>query len=74
MDMDGRRLKQWREQRSVSQSELARRLDVPVNTIWRWELDEEMPRHRVGIRHGRILALALWALDRGAGEERGNDG
>jgi transcriptional regulator with XRE-family HTH domain len=47
----------------LSQQELARRLDVYQTTISQWERGER------GIRHGRMLALALWALEHGAGEE-----
>lgn len=41
---------------SLSQSQLAELLDVPVNTLARWE------RGEVSIRHPRILALAMEAL------------
>src|SRR5215204_4211933 len=52
----GHELRQWRTEHGMSQTELAHALDVPKDTISRWERDV------LGIRHGRILALALHAL------------
>jgi DNA-binding XRE family transcriptional regulator len=54
--MTGHDLRQWRIERGMSQTQLAHALDVPKDTISRWERDA------LGIRHGRILALALDAL------------
>jgi len=33
----GQKLKQYRQQKNLTQEELARRLDIPVITISRWE-------------------------------------
>ena len=59
-----------RERMGLSQQALAERLGVYQATVSDWE------RGRKGIRHGRILALALWALELelGAGEEEGDHG
>jgi DNA-binding XRE family transcriptional regulator len=54
--MTGPDLRQWRIEHGMSQAQLARELDVPKDTISRWERDA------LGIRHGRILSLALHAL------------
>jgi transcriptional regulator with XRE-family HTH domain len=54
--MDGSTLQQWRAGHHLSQAELATMLDVPVNTLARWE------RGEVAIRHPRILELALHAI------------
>jgi transcriptional regulator with XRE-family HTH domain len=54
--MTGHDLCQWRTEHGMSQTQLAHALDVPKDTISRWERDA------LGIRHGRILALALQAL------------
>jgi transcriptional regulator with XRE-family HTH domain len=62
--MDAEELRRRREALGMSQSELARALGVPINTVWRWEQTAE--KTRIGIRHGRILELALdmLALDK----------
>lgn len=54
--MNAHALREWRQARGVSQGQLATMLDVPINTIARWE------RGEVAIRHPRILALALQML------------
>ena len=54
--LDGTALQQWRAAHRLSQGELAAMLDVPVNTLARWE------RSEVAIRHPRILELALHAI------------
>ena len=54
--MTGDDLRRWRTEHGMSQTQLAHALDVPKDTISRWERDA------LGIRHGRILALALQAL------------
>ena len=53
-------LRAWREARGWSQQRLADALDVPVNTVARWE------RAELPIRHGTILKLALRELARTA--------
>jgi transcriptional regulator with XRE-family HTH domain len=55
--MTGPDLRRWRAEHGMSQAQLAHALDVPKDTISRWERDA------LGIRHGRILALALQALN-----------
>lgn len=50
-------LKAWREQAGLSQSGLARLLDVPPNTVARWE------RGATTIRHPHLLRLALERLN-----------
>jgi transcriptional regulator with XRE-family HTH domain len=55
--------------RPLSQAKLGALLGVPQQTVGRWESGARR------ISHPRILALALWALERGAGEgnEDGDD-
>ncbi len=67
--MNGDELKRRRGELGMTQSQLARALDVPVNTVWRWELQDDAPA-AVGIRHGRILELALQTLERERERER----
>lgn len=62
-DADGVAIKAVRERLGLSQQHLAERLGIYQATVSDWE------RGKKGIRHGRILALALWALEHGAGEE-----
>lgn len=54
--IDAGALREWRQLHGVSQGQLATMLDVPINTVARWE------RGEVAIRHPQILALALQAL------------
>lgn len=54
--VDRHALREWRQRHGASQGQLAAMLDVPINTIARWE------RGEVAIRHPQILALALEAL------------
>lgn len=54
--VDGPSLRTWRVAHGLSQEQLASMLDVPMNTVARWE------RGEVAIRHPRIVALALQAL------------
>lgn len=54
--MNGDDVRTWRQDRGMSQAELARRLTVPVNTVYRWEAG------RLGIRHPGMLRLALERL------------
>jgi transcriptional regulator with XRE-family HTH domain len=54
--MDSVALRKWRLAHELSQDELATMLDVPTNTLARWE------RGELAIRHPRILTLALHAL------------
>jgi DNA-binding transcriptional regulator YiaG len=62
--LDGAELKRIREDvLQVSRAELARRLKVRPATVSDWE------RGARSILMPGILALALWALERGAGEE-----
>jgi transcriptional regulator with XRE-family HTH domain len=56
--MTGKELRAWRMAHDWSQQRLADALDVPVNTIARWERDE------LPIRHPTILKLALLQLAR----------
>ncbi len=51
--MTGDELRTIRNKLGLSQSELARLLDVPADTLAKWE------RGTVGIRHPEILRLAL---------------
>lgn len=60
--MSGAELAATRHNLGLSQSQLAELLDVPVNTLARWE------RGEVVIRHSRILALALQALAKSLSE------
>lgn len=56
MPMDGTDLRKMRDAMHLSQQELGELLDVPQNTISRWELG------KARILHPRILALALRCL------------
>jgi transcriptional regulator with XRE-family HTH domain len=53
--------------RPLSQAKLGAELGVPQQTIGRWESGARR------ISHPRILALALWALEHGAGEDAADD-
>ena len=54
--MTGDEIRNVRNQLGLTQAELAALLEVPVNTLARWE------RSEVVIRHPRILRLALERL------------
>lgn len=56
--MDGEELRRRRRALGMSQAELGEHLDVPQNTMSRWELGA------VRIERPRMLALALRALER----------
>ena len=56
--MTGPDLRAARQELGLSQAELAALLDVPVNTVARWE------RGVVTVRHPRVLLLALTELKR----------
>lgn len=56
--MTGEELRREREALGMTQAELGAALDVPGNTISRWE------RGTVPILRPRMLRLALWALAR----------
>lgn len=55
--MTGDELRRWRERVDWSQGRLADALDLPANTVARWERGE-MP-----IRHDTILRFALRWLE-----------
>ena len=55
--MTGAELRRWRERLDWSQGRLAEALDVPVNTISRWEMGY------LPIRHGTMLRYALLWLE-----------
>lgn len=62
--LDGAELKRIRQDvLQVSRAELARRLQVRPATVSDWE------RGARSILTPGVLALALWALERGAGDE-----
>lgn len=63
MDADGATVRAARARLGLSQQQLAMRLGVYQATVSDWECG------RKGIRHPRVLALALWALEHGAGDE-----
>ncbi|QKD83333.1 helix-turn-helix transcriptional regulator [Thermoleptolyngbya sichuanensis A183] len=44
MESFGKRLKQYREAASLTQRELAARLDVTITTVQNWEADRYLPR------------------------------
>lgn len=49
-------LREWRTTRQLTQAGLAEMLEVPVNTIARWE------RGEIQINQPRVLSLALQAI------------
>lgn len=51
-------LRSWRTQTGMTQVDAAVRLDVPLRTYVGWERGDP-------IRHGRLLSLALAAIQRG---------
>jgi transcriptional regulator with XRE-family HTH domain len=51
--MTGDELRTWRQTHGYSQADLAHELELPVATISKWE------RGALGIRHPRVLSLAL---------------
>jgi DNA-binding transcriptional regulator YiaG len=51
-------VRQWREARGISQAQLGKLLEIPANTIAKWERGEQT------IRHPRILLLAMRELSR----------
>ena len=60
--MTGRELQRLRKQAGLSQTDLARRADLTVRTIGRWELGE--------VPIPRIAALGLRVLLAKAGKDR----
>ena len=63
--MDAEELTRRRQQLGLNKSELARALDVSVQTIRRWEAGT------LAIQHGVILGLALDMLEHDQGERNG---
>ena len=60
--MDGKALRDRRRRLGMSQRDLAHELDVPPNTVARWE------RGELTIQHPRVLQLALNDIERQARE------
>ena len=54
--MSGDELKRWRQDRALSQRELAGLLGVGVRTVWQWEHLERIPM-------GELLRWALIGLE-----------
>jgi transcriptional regulator with XRE-family HTH domain len=61
--MDGDELRQRRKALGLSQTELGERIGIRQPTISSWE------QGHTSIGNPRMLALALWALEHGVGEE-----
>ncbi len=61
--MDNSELRARRLSLGLSQSELAERLNVPANTISRWE------RGEMAIQHPEMLRLALDSIEREKAEQ-----
>ena len=57
--MNGEDLVRWRTELGMTQTELARALEVRQATISEWETGTRR------IRLGRVVELALWALQAG---------
>lgn len=57
LTLDGQMLRAWREARGLTQRELGAMIDIPQNTITRWETAA------MEIMHPRLLALALFGID-----------
>ena len=66
--MKGEELRRRRLDLGMNQSQLARALGVPVQTLTRWE------RGVLNIRHAQLLALALEALQVRREREGTDDG
>ena len=60
-------MRRERKRLGMTQAQLAGRLGVPQSTVSHWETG----KYRVA--HPRMLALALWALEHGAGAEEPAD-
>lgn len=52
-----RALKRFREQKDLTQLELAEKLSTTSNTIARWERGETVPRNRLTIKHLRDFGI-----------------
>jgi transcriptional regulator with XRE-family HTH domain len=65
--MEGDDVRQERKRLGLTQARLAAELGVPQTTVSHWETG----KYRVA--HPRMLALALWALEHGAGEDAADD-
>ena len=55
----GQRLRRLRDERSLSQSGLARLADVPLGTIRNWEQDRRIPRLDTAARVAKALNVSL---------------
>jgi transcriptional regulator with XRE-family HTH domain len=66
--MDGAELRRRREALGLTQTQLGERIGIRQPSISAWEQGHKP------IGNPLMLALALWALERGAGEEEDGDG
>jgi DNA-binding XRE family transcriptional regulator len=66
--MDSLELRRRRGHLQLTQEHLAHTLGVTRQTVYNWERHAEDGRPRE-LALGRMLALALWALEHGASEE-----
>jgi transcriptional regulator with XRE-family HTH domain len=65
--MDGSELQRRRKALGLSQSQLGEKIGIRQPSISAWEQGHKP------IGNPRMLALALWALEHGAGEDDGDD-
>ena len=66
--MDGDEVRRRRKALGLSQTELGERIGIRQPTISSWEQGHTI------VGNPRMLALALWALEHGAGEEEEEHG
>lgn len=57
--MFGKRLKKAREAAGYSVAELAQKLHVGSNTVWRWEQDERTPSDKDKLRLAEVLSTSV---------------
>ena len=58
----GKRIKDIREQKNMTQTELAERLGTNIRTIRRWENEESVPDAVMGIKLSKVLDIPLKEL------------
>jgi len=55
----GNTLQELRQEAGLSQAELARRADTPVDTLRKWEQGHTLPNIEVAARLAKALAVSL---------------
>lgn len=59
MKIFGERLKELRREKKLTQSELAKQLEVSGNTIYSWENDKQEPSMSTLVRLSEIFEVSL---------------